>query len=101
MNMLTLQECSCEFHHRCKLSEGSSQTSHVACYCNFILTHAWNPALCRVSAAEAKGMDPQNRLLLEQSALALVDAARSVGSLSDSKTGVYVGCMYQEYIQVH
>ena len=45
-------------------------------------------------------MDPQNRLLLEQSALALADASCSVSSLTDSKTGVYVGCMYQEYVQV-
>lgn len=45
-------------------------------------------------------MDPQNRVLLEQSALALEDASASVGSLADSKTGVYVGCMYQEYTQV-
>ena len=45
-------------------------------------------------------MDPQNRILLEQSALALGDASASVGSLADSKTGVYVGCMYQEYTQV-
>lgn len=56
--------------------------------------------LYRLSASEAQGMDPQNRILLEQSALALEDASASVGSFADSKTGVYVGCMYQEYTQV-
>ena len=65
-----------------------------------MLSHMWR-AICRISKSEAQGMDPQNRLLLEQSALALADASCSVDSLNDSKTGVYVGCMYQEYIQVH
>ena len=46
-------------------------------------------------------MDPQNRVLLEQSAGALADAAACAGAgLGGTKTGVYVGCMYQEYMQV-
>jgi len=58
--------------------------------------------LRRVSAGEAQGMDPQNRVLLEQSAVALTDAAACAGAgLGGTKTGVYVGCMYQEYMQVH
>ncbi len=40
-------------------------------------------------------MDPQNRILLEQSALALTDAAPATGPLADTRTGVYIGCMYQ------
>ena len=40
-------------------------------------------------------MDPQNRVLLEQAALALADAAPVTGPLTDTRTGVYVGCMYQ------
>lgn len=40
-------------------------------------------------------MDPQNRVLLEQAALALADAAPATGSLTDTRTGVYIGCMYQ------
>ena len=45
-------------------------------------------------------MDPQNRVLLEQSSLALTDAAACAGAgLGGTKTGVYVGCMYQEYMQ--
>ena len=58
-------------------------------------------AMRRLSASEAQGMDPQNRVLLEQSAVALTDAAACVGAgLGGTKTGVYVGCMYQEYMQV-
>ena len=46
-------------------------------------------------------MDPQNRVLLEQAVVALADAAACAGaSLAGTKTGVYVGCMYQEYMQV-
>ena len=45
-------------------------------------------------------MDPQNRILLEQAQLALADAGASLGSLTDTKTGVYVGCMYQEFTQL-
>ena len=56
--------------------------------------------LRRLSAGEAQGMDPQNRLLLEQSAAALAEAAACTGAgLGGTKTGVYVGCMYQEYMQ--
>ena len=40
-------------------------------------------------------MDPQNRVLLEQAALALGDAAPATGPLQDTPTGVYIGCMYQ------
>ena len=40
-------------------------------------------------------MDPQNRILLEQAALALADAAPATGPLADTCTGVYIGCMYQ------
>ncbi len=49
----------------------------------------------RLSGAEAQGMDPQNRVLLEQAALALADAAPVTGPLTDTRTGVYIGCMYQ------
>ena len=45
-------------------------------------------------------MDPQGRVLLEQSALALADAGGQPGrSWSEASTGVYVGVMHMEYIQ--
>lgn len=45
-------------------------------------------------------MDPQNRILLEQSFAALSEAQSQTGSLVESRTGVYVGCMYQEFTQL-
>ena len=53
----------------------------------------------RLSAAEAQGMDPQNRVLLEQAAMALADAAPATGPLADTRTGVYIGCMYQVLVK--
>lgn len=45
-------------------------------------------------------MDPQNRILLEQSFTALAEAQTSLGDLADTRTGVYIGCMYQEFMQL-
>ena len=39
-------------------------------------------------------MDPQSRLLLEQTHLALTDAAPATGSLVDTKTGSLDGISY-------
>ena len=44
-------------------------------------------------------MDPQGRLLLEQSGLALADAGGRLGESVASDAGVYVGVMHMEYIQ--
>lgn len=44
-------------------------------------------------------MDPQGRLLLEQSGLALADAGGRLGEAVASDAGVYVGVMHMEYIQ--
>lgn len=54
---------------------------------------AFDPALFSIGRGEALGMDPQHRLLLEESVVALVGMAAP--GVAD--TGVYVGCMYQEY----
>ena len=43
-------------------------------------------------------MDPQCRLLLEQTHVALEDAA--VRCSDANRVGVYVGCMYQEYMML-
>ena len=45
-------------------------------------------------------MDPQSRILLEESFKAISDAQAGFGSLVDTRTGVYVGCMYQEFTQL-
>ena len=44
-------------------------------------------------------MDPQGRLLLEQTGLALLDAKGRQGQDTEAATGVYVGVMHMEFIQ--
>jgi acyl transferase domain-containing protein len=44
-------------------------------------------------------MDPQGRLLLEQTGLALGDARARAAAPVPSGAGVYVGVMHMEYIQ--
>ena len=53
----------------------------------------------RLSHSEAALMDPQARILLEQTSLALTDANCGGGTPVGSNTGVYVGVMHMEYIQ--
>ena len=54
----------------------------------------------RLSASEAALMDPQGRVLLEQAGLALGDAGARLGAPVGAATGVYVGVMHMEYIQL-
>jgi hypothetical protein len=55
--------------------------------------------LNRLSASESALMDPQGRILLEQTNLALADAGGRLGAAVGAQTGVYVGVMHMEYIQ--
>ena len=50
-----------------------------------------------ISPAEARQMDPQQRIALEVACAALEDARRSPAALAGSHTGVYLGAMWQEY----
>jgi acyl transferase domain-containing protein len=50
-----------------------------------------------ISPAEARQMDPQQRIALEVACAAVEDARRSPVSLAGSRTGVYLGTMWQEY----
>lgn len=54
----------------------------------------------RLSASESALMDPQGRVLLEQAGLALADAGARLGEPVGARTGVYVGVMHMEYIQL-
>lgn len=56
--------------------------------------------LYRLSPVEGQAMDPQNRILLEQSFEAISEAQTDLGDLAETRTGVYVGCMYQEFTQL-
>ncbi len=44
-------------------------------------------------------MDPQSRVLLEQTGAALADANSTAAGATGAATGVYVGVMHMEYIQ--
>ena len=51
----------------------------------------------RLSKSEAVAMDPQTRVLLQQVAQAMADARPNLTGTADVSTGVYVGCVWQEY----
>jgi acyl transferase domain-containing protein/NADPH:quinone reductase-like Zn-dependent oxidoreductase len=50
-----------------------------------------------ISPAEARQMDPQQRLALEVAWAAVEDARLAPASLAGSRTGVYLGAMWQDY----
>lgn len=58
-------------------------------------------AYFRLARAEATAIDPQTRLLLQVCTEATVDASDALASLGKDykkSTGVYVGCMFVDYI---
>ncbi|MFC8729769.1 type I polyketide synthase [Streptomyces bacillaris] len=50
-----------------------------------------------IPPAEARQMDPQQRIALEVACAAVEDARRSTASLTGTRTGVFMGAMWQEY----
>lgn len=50
-----------------------------------------------ISPAEARQMDPQQRIALEVACAAVEDARRSTAGLAGTRTGVFMGAMWQEY----
>lgn len=50
-----------------------------------------------IPPAEARQMDPQQRIALEVACAAVEDARRSPASLTGTRTGVFMGAMWQEY----
>ncbi len=60
----------------------------------------FDPLFFKVSPAEAKLMDPQHRLFLEECWHALEDSGYAGNSLANKKCGVYVGVAGNEYTQL-
>ncbi|GAB4814934.1 hypothetical protein N2152v2_001980 [Parachlorella kessleri] len=54
----------------------------------------------RLAEAESIQMDPQARILLEETATAYTEALGNSNTTSKLSVGAYVGCMYQEYLDV-
>jgi acyl transferase domain-containing protein/acyl-CoA synthetase (AMP-forming)/AMP-acid ligase II/NAD(P)-dependent dehydrogenase (short-subunit alcohol dehydrogenase family)/acyl carrier protein len=54
-----------------------------------------------ISPKEAVSMDPQQRILLETSFLALQDAGYTLPAIRNTDTGVFVGLSHSDYIRAH
>jgi acyl transferase domain-containing protein len=59
----------------------------------------FDPLFFQISPKEALLIDPQERLVLQETYNALEDAGIRVETLSGSKTGVFIGYEYSEYQQ--
>ena len=60
----------------------------------------FDPTFFRISIGEAREIDPNQRLILELSWEALEDAGVAPYALCDSPTGVYMGCMWNDYARI-
>ncbi|KAF2441997.1 reducing type I polyketide synthase [Karstenula rhodostoma CBS 690.94] len=58
----------------------------------------FDPAFFSISPADAKGMDPCQRTLLETTYHALEDSGLSLTNVSGSKTSVHVGCFSSDHM---
>lgn len=60
-------------------------------------THTFDPSALGISAKEAIFMDPQQRVLLEETALAIQSSGYTNKNLYGQSLGVFVGCIWLEY----
>ena len=61
----------------------------------------FDPEFFGITEQEATAMDPQHRLLLETSWEAMEHGGLTRNTLSDSRTGVFMGLMHDDYQFVH
>jgi acyl transferase domain-containing protein len=72
-------------------AEGSRRPARIAD------AYAFDHAFFGVNRADAAAMDPQQRLLLQSAWRALEDSGVAPRDLAGSRTGVYVGCMSDDW----
>ena len=60
----------------------------------------FDPLFFRITPREAASIDPQERLFLETSWHALEDAGYTRAALNDRQVGVYVGALWQPYVEL-
>ncbi|ORX95044.1 BcPKS1, polyketide synthase [Clohesyomyces aquaticus] len=82
--------------HNANRSETSSISARGS---HFLAEHpaAFDASFFSITANEAASMDPQQRMLLETTFRAFENAGIPLGDLRQSNTGVYVGCMDDDY----
>lgn len=83
-----------EFYHPIAGAPGRMTTRHGGFVAG---VDRFDAGFFGITAAEATRMDPQQRLFLETSWLALEDAAIPFGALAGSDTGVFVGVYAADY----
>ncbi|WP_158713528.1 type I polyketide synthase, partial [Streptomyces sp. NRRL F-525] len=79
---------------RDRSAPGGARTRHGA-YLDRV--DGFEPAFFGISPREAVTMDPQQRLMLELAWEALEDAGIVPGTIKDSRTGVFVGAIWDDY----
>lgn len=94
--------------------KSTSSVTHSVLACRYVLfgyfvkdIADFGASTFKLPFAEAVAMDPQARILLEQMHEALSEAGQAVShsdnapssqKLLDGSVGVYIGCMYTEYL---